>query len=97
MSRQGATVFGVEGLRLTPRERDFFSEAQPWGFILFGRNVDDPEQLSWLTTELRQAVGRAAPIQPRPSLTSTSSPPIDPSPVTCTSACVSAPCASGNC
>jgi beta-N-acetylhexosaminidase len=62
MSGTGAYIFGVEGTRLTRVERDFFAAADPFGFILFARNVEDPEQLAWLTTELRQAVGWDVPI-----------------------------------
>lgn len=58
----GAFILGCEGPRLTRWERDFFADADPWGFILFARNVEDPEQVTWLTTELREAVGRDAPI-----------------------------------
>lgn len=58
----GATILGCQGPRLSRAERDFFAKAQPWGFILFARNVEDPEQLVWLTTEIREAVGRDAPI-----------------------------------
>lgn len=58
-----AVVFGLSGPRLTPRERDFFRAADPLGFILFRRNVEDPAQLRALTEALRAAVGRAeAPI-----------------------------------
>ncbi|MCI2398746.1 glycoside hydrolase family 3 protein [Aliiroseovarius subalbicans] len=62
MARQGAFIFGCEGLNLLPEERSFFERVQPWGFILFARNVDTPEQLKSLTAELRGAVGRDAPI-----------------------------------
>ncbi len=62
MPGSGAAIFGCEGHRLTRAERDFFREADPFGFILFSRNIDDPEQLRWLTTELREAVGWQAPI-----------------------------------
>lgn len=58
----GAYIFGCEGLRLTASERAFFAEAQPWGFILFARNIADPEQLAILTAELRAAVGWDAPV-----------------------------------
>lgn len=55
----GATILGgVGGLSLTPDEAAFFRDADPWGFILFGRNVDSPEQLRRLTAQLREAVGR---------------------------------------
>jgi beta-N-acetylhexosaminidase len=57
-----AAIFGLAGTRITPSERDFFAEAEPWGFILFARNVETPEQIGRLTTELREAVGRDAPV-----------------------------------
>ena len=53
-----SVVFGAAGLRLTAQEKVFFREADPWGFILFARNVDTPEQLLALTSEMREAVGR---------------------------------------
>lgn len=59
-SVHGATILGVEGLTLGPDERAFLREADPWGFILFDRNVDNPVQLRRLTDDLRDAVGRAA-------------------------------------
>jgi beta-N-acetylhexosaminidase len=62
VSGQGAYILGLAGPRLTRAERDFFADADPFGFILFARNVEDPEQLRWLTTELRDAVGWEAPI-----------------------------------
>ena len=57
-----AAILGVEGQTLNPWERGFLREADPWGFILFARNVDGPEQLRALTAELREVVGRDAPI-----------------------------------
>ncbi len=59
---QGAYIFGCEGLALSPDEAAFYAEAQPWGFILFARNVADPDQLRRLTGDLRAAVGRDAPV-----------------------------------
>ncbi|EPX81313.1 beta-N-acetylhexosaminidase [Litoreibacter arenae] len=58
----GAYIFGCEGLRLSEAEHRFFASAQPWGFILFARNIENREQLSALTDELRSAVGWNAPI-----------------------------------
>jgi beta-N-acetylhexosaminidase len=43
-------------------ERAFFAEVDPWGFILFARNVGTPEQVRRLTAALREAVGRQAPV-----------------------------------
>lgn len=57
-----ATILGCEGLALSKDERAFFSQAQPWGFILFARNIKDAAQVTALTAELRDAVGYNAPI-----------------------------------
>jgi len=57
-----AVILGCAGPVLTAAERAFFGRAQPWGFILFARNVETPEQLRRLTAELRASVGRDAPV-----------------------------------
>lgn len=62
VSVPGACILAPSGFGLTAQERAFFAEAAPWGFILFARNVEGPEQLRRLTDELRDAVGRAAPV-----------------------------------
>ena len=51
-----AAIFGCEGPDLQASERDFFREHQPWGFILFARNVQTREQVSELTASLRACV-----------------------------------------
>jgi beta-N-acetylhexosaminidase len=56
---QRAFIAGLSGLALTAQERAFFQEAQPWGFILFKRNVADPTQVRALTDELRALTGRS--------------------------------------
>ena len=55
---QLAVILGLSGPKLTASERVFFRDANPWAFILFARNVESPEQLRRLTSELRAAVGR---------------------------------------
>ncbi|MFK8047788.1 MAG: beta-N-acetylhexosaminidase [Halioglobus sp.] len=55
-------IFGLQGLELTSDERAFFRESDPWGFILFARNVDTVKQIGRLTNTLRDCVGRDAPI-----------------------------------
>ncbi len=55
-------TFGCAGPVLLPDEAALIAEAQPWGFILFARNVETPGQLIRLTDDLRQALGRNAPI-----------------------------------
>tara|TARA_R110002073_G_scaffold68208_5_gene169508 strand:- start:6997 stop:8013 length:1017 start_codon:yes stop_codon:yes gene_type:complete len=57
-----AAIYGLSGPELTPDEKAFFRDAEPWGFILFKRNVDRRKQLSKLCVALRDAVGRDAPI-----------------------------------
>ncbi len=51
-------IFGCSGTKLTEEERAFFREADPAGYILFGRNCENPEQLRALTDELRALHGR---------------------------------------
>ncbi len=62
MGRQGAYILGPHGPLLSDREAGFFREADPWGFILFQRNCQSPDQLRRLTDALRASVGRDAPI-----------------------------------
>jgi beta-N-acetylhexosaminidase len=58
-----AFIAGCSGLELTPDEAAFFKEAAPWGFILFRRNIDNPEQVRALCASLRETIGREdAPI-----------------------------------
>jgi beta-N-acetylhexosaminidase len=58
-----AAIYGCGGHRLTEAERAFFADARPWGFILFRRNIDSPDQARALTDELRDSIGEAgAPI-----------------------------------
>ena len=62
MAAPGAYVLGCAGPALTEAERAFFRSADPWGFILFARNIADPAQLRRLTADLRESVGRDAPV-----------------------------------
>lgn len=57
-----AALYGLEGETLTPDEKAFFRDSDPWGFILFARNVDTPKQVRRLTGALRDCVGREAPV-----------------------------------
>jgi beta-N-acetylhexosaminidase len=50
---------GLSGPALTDAERGLIRDADPAGFILFGRNIADPAQLRALTDSLRDASGRA--------------------------------------
>lgn len=54
---------GCAGLSLTDEERRFFQAVNPLGFILFARNVNDPDQVRALVSDLRDSIGRAdAPV-----------------------------------
>ena len=58
-----AAILGCAGIRLSTEERQFFARFNPLGFILFARNVDTPDQVHGLVSDLRSAVGRSdAPI-----------------------------------
>ena len=58
----GAAIFGPEGHVITDWERAYFREYAPFGFILFARNVDTPDQVRRLCGDLREAAGHDAPI-----------------------------------
>ena len=53
-------IYGCSGLVLDADERAFFRDTQPWGFILFARNIEDREQVRALVAQLRETVGDAA-------------------------------------
>jgi len=52
-------IFGLSGLTLTDDERAFFRDSDPAGYILFGRNIENRDQLRRLTDSLRDLDGRA--------------------------------------
>ena len=57
-----ALITDAAGLALSADERAFFRDADPWGFIIFKRNVETPDQLRALTDSMRDSLGREAPI-----------------------------------
>src|SRR6516165_700090 len=58
-----AFICGCRGFALGQDEREFLRESDPWGLILFKRNVDDRNQLRALIGSFRECVGRAdAPV-----------------------------------
>ena len=58
-----ACILGLQGTSLSGEERAFFRDVAPWGFILFKRNVESPDQVRALTASLRECLGRTdAPI-----------------------------------
>jgi len=51
-------IFGLAGPTLSAKERAFFRDAEPAGYILFKRNVEDRAQVRALTDSLRDLAGR---------------------------------------
>src|SRR5262249_56187151 len=49
-------------LSITADERSFLRDAQPWGLIVFKRNVSTPAQVMELTQSFRDCVGWEAPV-----------------------------------
>lgn len=48
-------IFGAAGLRLSNSETAFFAETKPCGFILFKRNIETPDQVRALVSEMKAA------------------------------------------
>lgn len=57
MSESKAFISGCKGLSITGEEKQFFGAERPWGFILFGRNIGEPEQIADLVASLRDSIG----------------------------------------
>ncbi|MEO3430304.1 beta-N-acetylhexosaminidase [Pelagibius sp. CAU 1746] len=53
-----AAIYGCAGLSLSAAEESFFRAANPFGFILFQRNCESPDQVRDLVAALRASVGR---------------------------------------
>lgn len=54
-----AFICGCSSAALTADEEAFIRESDPWGLILFKRNVVDREQMRALTARFRELTGRA--------------------------------------
>ncbi len=53
-----AVILGCSGQALTPDETAFYKGVNPWGFILFKRNIENPQQVRALCSALRDITGR---------------------------------------
>ena len=63
MTHPKAFICGCKGLSLDAQERALIGRHQPWGLILFKRNIDTPAQVAALVDSFREIVGRAdAPV-----------------------------------
>lgn len=58
MTESKAMILGCSGLTLTDDEIALYKAERPWGFILFGRNIGDAQQITDLVASMRNAVGR---------------------------------------
>lgn len=56
--RINAFIAGCSGPHLTVEEARFYRNHNPWGFILFARNIESPDQVAALTAEMRGCTGR---------------------------------------
>ena len=57
-----AAIFGCTSTVLTSQEKSFFAKANPFGLILFDRNIKNADQIRALCSELRDCVGWYMPI-----------------------------------
>lgn len=58
-----AFITGLAGTVISAPERAFLREFEPWGVILFKRNVENPKQVTDLVDEFRETIGRSdAPV-----------------------------------
>lgn len=53
---RSTVIFGCEGPVLKEEEKEFFAQIRPFGFILFGRNVESPKQVKQLCDDLRTTI-----------------------------------------
>jgi beta-N-acetylhexosaminidase len=53
-----AFITGLAGLSIGPEERAFLRAQDPWGMILFKRNVENARQVTDLVNDFRAIVGR---------------------------------------
>ena len=58
MSESKSMILGCAGKRLSSDERHFYRDEKPWGFILFARNIGEPNQIRDLVAEMRDCAGR---------------------------------------
>jgi beta-N-acetylhexosaminidase len=57
-----AFITGLAGPSLIDAERGFLRETQPWGLIVFERNITTPEALRRLIDDIRATLARDAPV-----------------------------------
>ena len=58
MTESKSMILGCHGKSLSREEVRFYRGECPWGFILFARNIGEPEQIRDLVAEMRDCVNR---------------------------------------
>lgn len=58
MTESKAMILGCAGKALSADEIAFYRNERPWGFILFARNIGEPDQIGDLVGAMRDSVGR---------------------------------------
>lgn len=58
MSESQTLILGCLGRSLSRDEISFYRGERPWGFILFARNISEPEQIRDLVASMRDSVDR---------------------------------------
>lgn len=58
MTESKAMILGCAGKTITSEEIRLYRDERPWGFILFARNIGEPEQIRDLVAALRDSIGR---------------------------------------
>lgn len=54
-------VMGIAGPRVSEEERRLIKEVRPGGFVLFGRNIEEPRQVLELNRELASLLPNDVP------------------------------------
>tara|TARA_Y100000590_G_scaffold306693_1_gene346131 strand:- start:1557 stop:2504 length:948 start_codon:yes stop_codon:yes gene_type:complete len=52
--RRKAIIFGIKGTRLTNSEKEILKKVNPWGVILFSRNIINISQLKYLVDDIKR-------------------------------------------
>ncbi len=58
MTESKSMILGCAGKTLNSDEIRFYGDERPWGFILFARNIGEPEQIRDLVASMRDSIGR---------------------------------------
>ena len=58
MTESKSMILGCAGKSLSRDEIRFYRGECPWGFILFARNISEPEQIRDLVASMRDCIGR---------------------------------------